>query len=386
MNARILVKGGLPLALWLGACGPDLDPSGAAESRSGAPPEPASQPPRAAGQADWEKIHAGGVAGRDSPAAGEDAALAYDGARHRVLLYGGKGDDDATRNELWSFDLGTRHWTRIDPEGPSPPLCEDHTLVLDTANEQLVLFGGESGATSRAAWTYDLRANRWADITQDTTPALEGHVAVYDPRGRRMIVFGGMAVKFVKKDKKEKTLEEETWVLDLNHDSPGYGAWSVLPVGENRPSPRREHRGVYDPVRHRLIVFGGRQRSSTSFLNDVWALDLESRTWREIETRGERPDPIRQMAFAYDPRANALTVFGGEVLVAFGPSRAEHFTVNQVWVLDLETGLWSDRTPYPRPMYDHVGVFVPEYGGTMIYGGSSNRPGKEHSTWLLRTR
>ncbi|HKB17237.1 MAG TPA: kelch repeat-containing protein, partial [Planctomycetota bacterium] len=212
-----------------------------------------------------------------------------------MLLYGGKGDDDVALNELWSFDLAARRWSRIVSEGPAPPASEDHTLVLDSGNNQLVLFGGENGPSGRATWTYDLRANRWADVTHPSAPILEGHIAVYDPRGKRMIVFGGMRVKIVDKDEKEKTLEENTWALDLDRASSGYGTWSILPIEGDQPKPRREHKGVYDPVRHRLIVFGGRQRSSSSFLNDVWALDLSSLKWREIETRGELPDPVRQM-------------------------------------------------------------------------------------------
>ncbi len=386
IGSRLPVNAWILVPLWLGAGRQAPGGNTSPEVRSGAPESPASRPVPASERAGWEEIHGGGVAGRDSPTASEDAALAYDPERQRVLLFGGKGDDDVTRNELWSFDLGTRRWTRIDPEGPSPPPCEDHTLVLDSANGQLVLFGGESGPSRPATWTYDLRANRWTDITQETAPALEGHIAVYDPRGKRMIVFGGMRVKFVKKDEKEKTLEENTWAVDLDRASPGYGTWAVLPIDGNRPRPRREHRGVFDPVRSRLIIFGGRQRSNSSFLNDVWALDLESLSWREIETHGDRPDPVRQMAFSLDPTANVLTVFGGEVLVKLDSSHTDNLVVNQVWVLDLGTGLWTDRTPYPRPMYDHVGLFVPEYGGTLIYGGSSKRAGKEHGTWLLKVR
>jgi hypothetical protein len=384
-RARLRSSRWLVAGLWLGACSQGSSRIGASEVGVRAPDQPASPPPRAFGQAGWERLHAGGVPGRDSPAAGEDAALACDAARHRVLLYGGKGDDDVNRNDLWSFDLETRRWTRIVTEGPVPPPCEDHTLVLDEADDQLVLFGGEDGLTSNATWVFDLRANRWTDITQDTAPALEGHVAVYDPQGRRMVVFGGWRV-LDKKVKKKKSLEEATWTLDLHRGSPGYGTWSVLPASDPRPRPRREHRGVYDPVRHRLIIFGGRQHSSASFLNDVWALDLTSQSWREIETRGERPDPIRQMAFTYDSQANVATVFGGEVRVALDARDEDRFTVNQIWTLDLESGLWSDRTPYPRPMYDHVGLFVPDYRGTLVYGGSGDRPGKEHSTWLLRLR
>lgn len=332
--------------------------------------------PHAAGQSSWEEIHTG----RDSsPSASEDSAGAYDAARQRVLLYGGKDDDDVVRNELWSFDLPTRSWTRID--SPGPPPREDHTLILDEANDSLVLFGGEDGSTSSETWAFDLGSERWTEITDDTAPALEDHVAIYDPRGRRMIVFGGMRGEKAHKD--EKLFDDETWALDLDRDSPRYRTWSVLATSQPRPSPRREHRGLYDPVRHRLLVFGGRRRTKTNFLNDAWALDLESLIWREIGTTGERPEPVRQAAVGYDPATDQLIVFGGEVHVE---DADDEFTVNEVWVLNVESGIWSNRTFHPRPLYDHLGVFVPELGGTLIYGGTSSWPRKEHGTWLLRVR
>lgn len=321
-----------------------------------------------------------GTPGRDSPTAGEDMAVVHDALRHRLFLYGGKGDDDVILNELWTFELEARTWRRILSAGPEPPPREDHTLVLDSGNDQLVLFGGEDGETSNATWTYDLQANRWSDVTGKDAPALEGHAAIHDPRRKRMVVFGGMRV-----NNDERDLEEETWALDLDSGSAQYRTWSTLRSGKSRPPARREHDGVYDPLRHRLLIFGGRQRSSGSFLADVWTLDLDRDTWSAVETHGAEPNPVRQTALGFDPGANELTVFGGEVLTfSSGQDKGKEFPVNQVWVLSLDSGLWTDRTPYPPPMYDHVGLFVPEYGTTLIYGGSSLHAGKEHSTWLIR--
>jgi hypothetical protein len=116
-----------------------------------------------------------------------------------------------------------------------------------------------------------------------------------------MLVQGGMREK-----DGQKELEEDVWTLDLSRASPTYGKWSVLETHGPKPGPRREHEGVYDPRRHRLLVFGGRQRSNASFLCDVWSLDLASSTWQEIETHGERPNPVRQTAMGYDPDANEL--------------------------------------------------------------------------------
>jgi len=342
--------------------------------------------PRAASAEDtrragWEEIAAAGEAGLDSPTAGEDAAIAYDGVRHRLWLYGGKGDDDVNRNELWSFDVGTRRWERARTGGTEPPPREDHTLVLDRANDQLVLFGGEDGDTSNETWVCALDTLSWREITSPTAPSLESHVAIYDPRGQRMVVQGGMREKGGEKD-----LSEEVWSLDLRRAAPTYGTWSVLETSGAGPRPRREHEGLYDPVRHRLLVFGGRQRSNSSYLCDLFELDLASSTWREIETHGDRPNPVRQTATGYDPDANELTVFGGEVLnyMAGHEKDAKEFPVNEIWVLRLDTGEWTERTPYPPSVYDHVGIFVPEYGSTLIYGGSGLHSHKEHSTWLIR--
>ena len=362
------------LCACLGACGGGTKPVLASKADRIEP-----HPPRAIGQGGWEEINQG----QDAPPAGEDTAAVYDPARHRLMIYGGKDDTETNRNELWALDLSTRRWTQIHPPGPLPPPREDHSLVLDEHDDALVLFGGEDGSTTNSTWTYDIAANRWHEITHESAPTLEGHVAIYDPRRKRMLVFGGIHQDKVHKD--EKILENETWALDLARDSRGYGTWARLEVGKTRPSARREHRGAYDPVRGRMLVFGGRQRSKMSFLNDTWALDLERATWYELETTGERPDPIRQTALGYDPETDLLTVFGGRVHVE-QPDGDEDFIVNQVWVLDLASGHWSNRTPYPRPMYDHQGVFVPEYGGTLVYGGSTQWPGKEHETWLLRVR
>jgi hypothetical protein len=333
------------------------------------------------GQAGWEEIVPGGAVGRDSPTTGEDGALAYDGARHRLWLYGGKGDDDVNRNELWSFDLLARRWERIQTDGPAPPPREDHTLVLDRANDQLVLFGGEDGETSNETWVFELAGRRWQEITSASAPAVESHVAIYDPRAQRMLVQGGM-----RREDDERELEENVWALDLRSGTPAYGSWSIVETHGPQPDARREHDGVYDERRHRLLVFGGRQRSNSSYLCDVWALDLARATWQELETHGERPNPVRQTALGYDPDANELTVFGGEVLtyMAGHEKDAKDFPVNEIWVLELDSGLWTERTPYPPSVYDHVGVFVPEYGSTLIYGGSSLHSHKEHSTWLIK--
>src|SRR2546425_1512563 len=95
---------------------------------------------------------------------------------------------------------------------------------------------------------------------QDPPPSARYlHTAVYDPVHNRMVVFGGYASGY--------DLVSDVWALSLT----GTTAWTKLnPSGT--PSPRHLHSAIYDPVRNRVVVFGGYQRGEPPFLNDVWAL------------------------------------------------------------------------------------------------------------------
>ncbi len=108
--------------------------------------------------------------------------------------------------------------------------------------------------------------------------------------------------------------------------------WEMMAVEGEAPAPRRDAVLVYDFIRDRLILFGGR---STAALNDTWAFDLESRTWRElVPPEGLRP-PARYGAVAgLDSSNDRLLVATG----AAGPGRY----LNDLWQFDLKTDSWSE--------------------------------------------
>src|SRR6185503_7686360 len=57
-------------------------------------------------------------------------ALAYDSARHRVVLFGGTDSKSRALNDTWEWD-GTR-WIRGFPQTP-PPARSRHALAYDAA-------------------------------------------------------------------------------------------------------------------------------------------------------------------------------------------------------------------------------------------------------------
>jgi len=83
---------------------------------------------------DWKKVADEGPPGRFGN------RLAYDSARHRIVMFG--GFDDATRErfgDTWEWDGSA--WTQMASEGPSGRTF--HGMAFDSVRSKVVLFGGQ---------------------------------------------------------------------------------------------------------------------------------------------------------------------------------------------------------------------------------------------------
>ena len=121
---------------------------------------------------------------------------------------------------------------------------------------------------------------------------------VYDPRGSRMILFGGQTA-FDVGTKKYYELND-TWEWNSVQ-------WlQRFPL--NAPPTRSGHAMVYDSARDRIVVFGG--KSGASQLNDTWAFDHND--WSQVNTN-TLPPPRYLVGGAYDPVRDRLVIFGGSV-------------------------------------------------------------------------
>jgi hypothetical protein len=75
---------------------------------------------------------------------------------------------------------------------------------------------------------------------------------------------------------------------------------------------RYRHTAVYDPVRDRMVVFGG--HGDFPFLNDVWALSLAgSPAWSELAPAGIPPSARDGHTASYDPVRDRMVVFGSSL-------------------------------------------------------------------------
>ena len=124
------------------------------------------------------------------------------------------------------------------------------------------------------------------------------HSAIYDPVRDRMVVFGGY-------DGIDRECND-VWALSLS----GSPAWIALTPAGGPPSARLYHTAIYDPVRDRMVVFGG--NDYFGYFNDVWALSLAgSPAWSEITPAGGPPPARAGHTAIYDAARDRMVVFGG---------------------------------------------------------------------------
>src|SRR6185503_18478038 len=97
----------------------------------------------------------------------------------------------------------------------------------------------------------------------------------------------------------------DLWELALT----GPPVWTRLAPTGTRPSGRLQHSLIYDPVGDRLILFGGQDASN--YLNDLWELSLAGPLhWTPIEAQGTLPHGRSQHVAVYDPDGARMIAFG----------------------------------------------------------------------------
>jgi hypothetical protein len=127
----------------------------------------------------------------------EPTSLAYDSKRDQLILHGG----GARRDELWTFDLKTGRWRKIDPAitgGGAPPVAARESVYIPGDDTLLISRAAPAGSSEPEMWAYRPGENAWH---RQPIPAREGieparwsgqnRAMVYDPkRGLVLLVLG----------------------------------------------------------------------------------------------------------------------------------------------------------------------------------------------------
>ena len=308
---------------------------------------------------EWVQLHPEG----DPPVARSNAAAVYDPAGHRVVLFGGlrAGGD---LNDVWELGLAPLAWRKITPDsGPAPDTRWSHNAVYDPAGRRMLVWSGRHlGDFFNDVWAFDLDGNTWSRFSPETRPASRyGTAAVFDLRRGRLVSFAGFT---------DLGRFDDTWAFD-----PAASVWTEIST-DPRPLARCLHTAAYDPVGYRMLMFGG--QGGGNALNDLWSLDLDTGAWSDI-TPESGPGGRTFAASVYDPGSHQFVIFGGAGIGGLGERSPD------TWAFDLAAGTWSLLQPEgaaPEPRSGAAAVYIEGENRALFIGGAKE-VGLLNEVWAL---
>jgi hypothetical protein len=114
--------------------------------------------------------------------------LVYDGARKRVLLWGGRGGASGnTLGDTWEYDGTTATWKEREPI-TLPPGAWGACGAFDARRNLVVMFGGSGGKNVSTTWLWN--GSDWS-AGPTGPPALRSCSMAWDPVRRAIVLFGG---------------------------------------------------------------------------------------------------------------------------------------------------------------------------------------------------
>jgi len=333
-------------------------------------------------QPTWTQLFPAG-----SPVEREAHSAVYDEAHNRMIIFGGRSLSGSL-NDAWILSNadglgGSPSWIPLTPGiGPSPRAF--HSAVYDSANNRMIVFGGEP--SSNDVWVLsnanglEVTPAAWTQLSPTgAIPKRLGHSAVYDTANNKMIIFGGEMSLGV-----FSAILDDIWVLSNANGLGGTPTWTKLsPAGAI--VGREMHSAIYDAAHNRMVVFGG-YTANLVLSNDVWVLSNANGlggtpAWTQLSPTGAISSRNSHSA-VYDTSTNRMTVFGGIANFMF---------VNDVWVLSNANGLggapaWTQLTPTggpsPSVREGHSAVYHSATSSMTVFGGRLVQ-GWAKDVWVL---
>jgi hypothetical protein len=251
-----------------------------------------------------------------APSLRREYVSVFDQQRDRYLIFGGAGpsapNPSSLLNEVWtlSLDTPTPAWTALAIE-PGPGPRHSAQSGYDPARERLIIFGGygshhpgDAADYLNDAWELQLNTGQpaWTELFPTGTP----------PSGRLAgaSIYDPIRQRLVVFG---GTVGATTDVYTLDLSSEGAPAWSVLPVAGTPPVAGYGKTAIYDPVRDRMLMFAGSTSDNYyGVVNDTWELTLgDSPTWNQLAPTGTPPSARRSLTSIYDPIRDRMVVFAG---------------------------------------------------------------------------
>jgi hypothetical protein len=272
------------------------------------------------------------------PSARYDHAMVYDGARQKVLLFGGR-DTIRFYGDTWEWDSAASSWTLRASGGPSARY--GHALAYDPARQKVILFGGR-GATSHLGdtWEWDGASGTWTFLSNTGPTPRHYHAMAHDPQRGRTVSFGGIG---------NGPAHADTWEWDGT-------TWAHL--SNAGPTPRFNLGMAYSPTRHRVVLYGG----TDGRLCPADTLGWDGVGWAQFPLAS----PLGRFSneAVWDTPNQRLLLFGGTTIGCTPGGGA----LDEAWSWD---GQWLRlSTLGAGPRFGHAAAYDDSAGAVVMHGGA----------------
>ncbi|XID92928.1 cadherin-like beta sandwich domain-containing protein [Paenibacillaceae bacterium WGS1546] len=192
----------------------------------------------------WEKI----TGQTFVPEARHSAAMAYDEAAGKVVLFGGANGTELLLDDTWLWDGVEQEWQEVNLSGVKPPKRKGAAIAYDPGSGRVLLFGGQgqSGALNDT-WLWDGVSQTWEEVPISGGPlprsyAQMAHYYIDEGQGLqgRAVLFGGID---------GAAIHGDTWVWDG-----AARAWTQQAPGLS-PPPLHTATMAFDGAN--AVLFGG---------------------------------------------------------------------------------------------------------------------------------
>ena len=339
----------------------------------------------------------------EGPAARSGAAMVYDSARGKIVLFGGRAGSGLNYDDTWEWDPTTGAWLDLTAGGTYPSGRGQHGMVYEKSTGNILLFGGGradpnsndgTGVSLSLSdtWEYDPVNHVWTQSKATGPSARHDSALVWDGTRKKAVLFGGLQTDIQGAPGIPK---QDTWEWD-----PAAGTWTERTMTGSKPSQRYGHASAFDGTRNKLMILGGWDISTGYTLNDLWEWDPTTGAWTERLTGNENGmlsprmyssmvpyDAVGKLELVCGAMAYSYSGTGGTV-AAGGSSGGTPVPLldmtyggiasSEVWEIDPATPAVTNRSASlnaPSPRYEQMMAFYPDTGKTYVFGGSEYNTG-----------
>ena len=201
---------------------------------------------------------------------------------------------------------------------------------------------------------FDVEPQLFAAGSNNVHPGkLTGQQMVYDPITAEIVMFGG------NRGNSEQSPLNSIWKFSI-----ATSEWSEI-IQEVYPIPRFNHRMVYLPENHSILLFGGTKISNYERLADTWVYHLDTNLWENLAP-STNPTARSDPGLIYDTLRDRVILFGG-----YGYNDVKQ---NDVWEYNPKNNTWTEQNPIfsPPVQYGHSFFYRGVNGMAYIFGGHVN--------------